>query len=322
MTSTTPRLVARATTTTTESTDTITTLAMSSIFTPPASCSSSWTYEPYAANLVENGLLLQNAVASDGADPDCFPSGYSQYGRISPTIVYSPGYCPSGYTSANLVIHSSATTAECCLSDFTYYTESRAGTTTYAGCISNFPSTSSTIVTVRQVSGESTQVTGPITMWAQPIQVELEASDSSLFVTATTTSNTTTLATSTQTSTTSAQSATSTASTGTETSGLSTGAKIGVGVGVGAAGLVLILALVFWFYRRRQAKAQQVATSGGPEPSELGGSNTNPSYHAVPSELGSSSQADTSSVANTRATAPSELQAGNPDPKFVHELGA
>lgn len=93
-----------------------TTLAMSSIFTPPASCSSSWTYEPQGANDVPNGLLMQNVVANDNADPACFPSGYSQYGRVRPTIAYSPGYCPGGYTSADLVIHSSATTAMCCLS--------------------------------------------------------------------------------------------------------------------------------------------------------------------------------------------------------------
>lgn len=91
-----------------------TTLAMSSIFTAPASCSSSWTYEPQGANDVPNGLLMQNAATKDNADPACFPSGYSQYGRIRPTIAYSPGYCPGGYTSADLVIHSPATTAMCC----------------------------------------------------------------------------------------------------------------------------------------------------------------------------------------------------------------
>lgn len=108
MTSTTPTLVARA--------DKTTTLSMSSLFTPPASCSSSWTFEPSAANHIKNGLLLQNAHASDNADPACFPSGYSQYERTQATILYSPGYCPVGYTSADLVIHSPVTTAICCLS--------------------------------------------------------------------------------------------------------------------------------------------------------------------------------------------------------------
>ncbi|OQD61090.1 hypothetical protein PENPOL_c018G00220 [Penicillium polonicum] len=341
MTSTIPTLVARATADSAKiTTMPTTTLAMSSIFTAPASCSSSWTYEPEAANNVRNGLLLQNAVANDNADPACFPSGYSQYGRIRPTIAYSPGYCPGGYTSADLVIHNPATTAICCPSNFSYYEEPRESTTTYGGCISHFPSSSSTIVTVRQVSQESTQVNGPVTMWAQPIQIELQASDISLFVSATTTSDTTT--SSTQTGAASPNPATPTPAnpaapdTGTETSGLSTGARIGVGVGVGAAGLIIIAALAFWLFRRRQNKGQKslpdTSSLGGshPEASELGGSTqfgANSSYqlpgHATPSELGGSSQAGTSSaVANTQTTGPSELDAANPGPKFVHELGA
>ncbi|KAJ5687102.1 hypothetical protein N7536_009721 [Penicillium majusculum] len=323
-----------------------TTLAMSSIFTAPASCSSSWTYEPQGANDVPNGLLMQNAATKDNADPACFPSGYSQYGRIRPTIAYSPGYCPGGYTSADLVIHSPATTAMCCPSHFSYYEELRDSSTTFGGCISEFPSSSSTIVTVRQVSQESTQVNGPVTMWAQPIQIELQASDKSLFVSATTTSDTTlTTATtsSTQRGPASPNPATPTSpnpadpGTGTETSGLSTGARIGVGVGVGAAGLIIIAALAFWLFRRRQNKGNKTlpdtpSSLGGshPEASELGGSTqfgASPSYqrpgHGTPSELGGSSQTGTSSVAaNTRTTGPSELDAANPGPKFVHELGA
>ncbi|KAJ5181493.1 hypothetical protein N7449_011640 [Penicillium cf. viridicatum] len=321
MTSTIPTLVARATVDSIEiTTMPTTTLAMSSIFTAPASCSSSWTYEPQAANNVPNGLLMQNAVANDNADPACFPSGYSQYGRIRPTIAYSPGYCPGGYTSADLVIHNPATTAICCPSNFSYYEEPRDSTTTFGGCLSEFPSSSSTIVTVRQVSQESTQVNGPVTMWAQPIQIELQASDKSLFVSATTTSDTTT--SSTQTGPASPNPATPTPAnpaapgTATETSGLSTGARIGVGVGVGAAGLIIIAALAFWLFRRRQNKGQKSLLDTS---SSLGGS------HPEASELGGSSQAGTSSVvANTRTTGtgPSELDVANPGPKFVHELGA
>ena len=109
MTSTIPRLVARAT-----DDSEFTTTAMSSIYTAPASCSRSWTFEPEAANSVQNGLLLQNAAASDNADPACLPSGYNHYGRIQPTLVYSPGWCPGGYTSAELAVQSSTTAAICC----------------------------------------------------------------------------------------------------------------------------------------------------------------------------------------------------------------
>ncbi|CAG8296191.1 unnamed protein product [Penicillium olsonii] len=303
MTSTKPTLVARAT----DDADTITTLAMSSRFTAPASCSNSWTFEPSGANGISNGLLLQNAHASDNADPACFPSGYSQYERNQPSIVYSPGYCPGGYTSADLVIHDPITTAICCPSDFEYLTILTRGGT-FAGCTSMFPKTSSTIVTVRQVSAESTQVTGPITMWAQPIEVHLQESDSSLFVSATTTSDSST-ATPTKTSTTSG-SATPTggdsgAGDGASTSGLSTGASIGIGVGVGVGALIVIAGLAFWFFRRRQAKKSAVS---------------NPPYVSVnpePSELGGSSQAAPSSTPGH--TTMSELDATH-GPKPLHEL--
>ncbi|KAJ5422671.1 hypothetical protein N7491_011116 [Penicillium cf. griseofulvum] len=332
MTSTIPTLVIRAA----ESTGPITTMPMSSIFTAPASCSNSWTYEPEAANLVPNGLLIQNAVDKDNADPACFPSGYSQYGRVRPSIAYSPGYCPHGYTSADLVIHSPATTAICC------------------------PSSSSTIVTVRQADEESTQISGPVTMWAQAIQVQLQSSDKRLFVSATTTTTKTRISSDepsdkTRTPTASEPSDTAASSTpssiqtgiaapetpetpvpaapgtGVETSGLSTGAKIGVGVGVSAAGLIIIVALLFWFFRRRHAKGQKSLPETKPyaEVGELGGSTEvqsvsyqRPAHEGTPSELGGSSQAGESSIVNTRATGPSELHATSPGPKFVHELGA
>ncbi|KAJ5211296.1 hypothetical protein N7472_001435 [Penicillium cf. griseofulvum] len=356
MTSTIPTLVIRAA----ESTGPITTMPMSSIFTAPASCSNSWTYEPEAANLVPNGLLIQNAVDKDNADPACFPSGYSQYGRVRPSIAYSPGYCPHGYTSADLVIHSPATTAICCPSDFSYYEEKRDLQTTFGGCLSVFPSSSSTIVTVRQADEESTQISGPVTMWAQAIQVQLQSSDKRLFVSATTTTTKTRISSDepsdkTRTPTASEPSDTAASSTpssiqtgiaapetpetpvpaapgtGVETSGLSTGAKIGVGVGVSAAGLIIIVALLFWFFRRRHAKGQKSLPETKPyaEVGELGGSTEvqsvsyqRPAHEGTPSELGGSSQAGESSIVNTRATGPSELHATSPGPKFVHELGA
>ncbi|KAJ5519630.1 hypothetical protein N7463_000083 [Penicillium fimorum] len=331
MTSTIPILVAREA----ESTGTI---------TAPIGCK---------PGLVPNGLLIQNAAENDNADPACFPSGYTQYGRVRASVVYSPGYCPHGYTSADLVIHKPATTAVCCPSDFTYYQEKRDLQTTFAGCLSELPSSSSTIVTVHQVDEESTQVSGPMTMWAQAIQVELQASDKSLFVSTTTTTATTDTKTSTSSTQTGltvpavpdipepaapspAAPSPAAPDTGTEPSGLSTGAKIGVGVGVGAAGLIVLVALLFWFFRRRQQKGQEAipdtTSSYGshPEVSELGEStqaDPNMLYqcpgHGTPSEPSGSSQAGRSSiVVNTRTTGPSELHATNASPKFVHELGA
>ncbi|KAI3009023.1 hypothetical protein CBS147346_2458 [Aspergillus niger] len=258
-------VAATTTTTTTASTTssvdtaTITTLAMSTVYTPPASCSSSWTYEAEAANDVPNGLLMQNCVS---ADTGCFPSGFSHNGRVIGTdMVYSPGWCPMGYTSADMVISQAVTTAVCCISGFSYFTEleyQALGTLTYAGCISTLPSSSSTIVTVRQTD-ISTQVTGPITMWAQPIRIEVQATDVSLFVTTTSTSSST--ASTTVAEPASTNSIVSPTSTATESSsaenasnGLSTGAEVGIGVGVGVGALCLLIGIAFLILRHYKLK--------------------------------------------------------------------
>lgn len=111
--------IAITSTTRTETDETstpITTFHMASVFTPPASCSNSWTYEPEAANRVAGGLLIQNAAPNDNADPACFPRDFNQYGRKTASAIYSPGFCPAGYTSADLAVDQPTTTAVCCLS--------------------------------------------------------------------------------------------------------------------------------------------------------------------------------------------------------------
>ncbi|KAJ9261679.1 hypothetical protein DTO271D3_3144 [Paecilomyces variotii] len=248
------------TTTTDDVSNTITTFAMTAIFTPPPSCSSSWTYEPEAANDVYGGLLLQNAAPDDNANPSCFPLHFDNYGRKTASAVFSPGFCPVGYTSANLAIDQPVTTAVCCLSDYTYYTMD-GGNGVYAGCTRMFPSTTSTLVTIRQSPGHSTEITGPITMWAQPITIELQSSDSNLFTTqSTATTDQASVAVSTQ-STRTASKAPSAASTNSATQSvsgssgqghLSAGADVGLGVGVGV-GTVMLAAIAFWMFRRHRA---------------------------------------------------------------------
>src|SRR5271155_402970 len=68
-------------------------------FSVPASCSTSWTYEGEFYNSIIGGLLLQNAIPS--FDVNCFPPGYTGNGRApnSPTQLFSPGVCPGGYTT-------------------------------------------------------------------------------------------------------------------------------------------------------------------------------------------------------------------------------
>ncbi|OJJ41680.1 hypothetical protein ASPWEDRAFT_48203 [Aspergillus wentii DTO 134E9] len=237
---------------------TITPIPLTTVFTPPASCSSHWTYEPSGYNLVGDGLLLQNAIAND---PSCFPSGFSHVGRAQGTQVFSPGYCPGGYTSANVAIDGPTTTAICCISNFSYYTSimmyKDLDSATYAGCISSLSSSSKTIVSARGTgTDEGTQVTGPITMWAQPITVQLQSTDSSLYVTSTATSSpaasvTASSATSTSTSTTTPEPPSQSQS---PSSGLSAGAKTGIGVGVGVAGAAVFILLAIWLLQRRKNK--------------------------------------------------------------------
>lgn len=140
----------------------------------------------------------------------------------------------------------------------------------------DFPSGNSTIVTVRQDHGSSTQVTGPVTMWAQPILVEVESSELSLFVPATTTAPSPSSETVRSSSTTRYQSTEATTASATNlpsSSGLSTGAKaeIGVGAGIGALGTAALIAAIFLFRRRKQSKPRveapstaQQANTGGP----------------------------------------------------------
>ncbi|OJD20250.1 hypothetical protein ACJ73_08415 [Blastomyces percursus] len=241
-------------------------IPLTTVFTPPASCSSSWTYEPSAANLVPEGLLVQNAATSNNADPSCFPSGFNKYGRKTAETVYSPGYCPLGYTTADVDIERSVTTAVCCLSDYEYMTAlMENGAAIYAGCTRLF--TGTTIVTVRQKTADSsTQVSGPITMWAQPITIQLHSSDSSLFVTATTITPSASSSSTPSLSFSSSAQPSSTASQVSETgsgvpttspqpgsNGLSRGAGIGVGVGIGVGGIAIFAAIGLWLWRRRKA---------------------------------------------------------------------
>jgi hypothetical protein len=73
--------------------------ALTSIFTRPADCSTSFTYEAERFNSVPGGLLIQNAMETDW-DVTCFPTSFVGYGRVTATQVYSPGACPQSYYPA------------------------------------------------------------------------------------------------------------------------------------------------------------------------------------------------------------------------------
>ncbi|KAI9930019.1 hypothetical protein MW887_011829 [Aspergillus wentii] len=216
-----------------------TVIPLTTIFTPPASCSTRFTYEPPAYNTFQNGVLLQNAVAVDSA---CFLPGFTNLGRFQGSQTFSPGYCPMGYTSANININGPQTTAICCLPNFSYSSSSM-----WAGCISSLPSSSTTIVSVRHTGlNEGTQVTGPMSMIAQPITVQLQATDSSLYASV--------IGTASPLPSSKAPSFTSAAPSSTPSTGLSTGAKAGIGAGVGVAGVAFLSLIALWFFHRQRAQ--------------------------------------------------------------------
>ncbi|KAF4248162.1 hypothetical protein CNMCM8980_006281 [Aspergillus fumigatiaffinis] len=146
----------------------------------------------------------------------------------------------------------------------------------YAGCTSPFPSSSSTIVLARAAeNNQATQVHGPIIMWAQPVTVQFQSSDLSLFVTPTTIS-TTSKSDSVPVQTTTTSTALATPNTSqipsatqpTElnhvisSTGLSAGAKAGIGVGVGVGGVAIFALLFFVFRYLRKARSMRAASKG------------------------------------------------------------
>jgi hypothetical protein len=87
---------------------------MTTIFTPPAGCANSWTYEAEVYNSVSGGLLIQNLEPTD-LDTSCFPESFGGYGRAPSSIqVFSPGACPNGYQTPGQFQAAGTTTAICC----------------------------------------------------------------------------------------------------------------------------------------------------------------------------------------------------------------
>jgi hypothetical protein len=88
---------------------------MFSVFTPPAYCSTHWTYEVASRAVVSGGILLQNGLP-DQNDEQCLPKNFVNWGRVAPTPqIFSPGACPYGYTTAINQYNGPTSTAVCCL---------------------------------------------------------------------------------------------------------------------------------------------------------------------------------------------------------------
>ena len=152
-------------------------------------------------------------------------------------------------------------------SDYSYYTShttvtiftDTTPTNTDAGCISTFPPGHTTVLNALDVHSQLTEfttVTGPISMWAQPLQYVFQQKDISLLSTSTSATAVTTS---------SAVSSTATA-TATSSSSLSSGAKAGIGIGVAVGVLALISVLIFLFFlrRKKQRTSAQTTTEQAP----------------------------------------------------------
>ena len=155
-------------------------------------------------------------------------------------------------------------------SSFTYFSTittidnfSPKSTLVFAGCISTYPESSgATTVPARANNSDllpSTTVSGPLTMWGQPIEVAFRQQDLSLYTTSTSapassanaqpSSNPVTQAAATATPLPRLTSPTSAPS---SSNSLSTGAKAGIGLGVAVIGMFLLGLALFLFWRRRQ----------------------------------------------------------------------
>ncbi|KAL2871592.1 uncharacterized protein BJX67DRAFT_166568 [Aspergillus lucknowensis] len=236
----------------------ITTAPLTSIFTPPPECSTSWTFERSAYNGVENGLFVQNVVSTD-LDTSCFPSGFNQVGRATTDdTFFSPGACPAGYTTnTGATTVASTTTASCCLSDY-YFLISDS----QQGCVSTFTGTTFVAARAGGLGSDvdlttSTTASGTIQMWAQPITIMYQESDLSYYTSTSSSSVSTTPSSSTITTTSPPRPDSDTSS---DSGTLSGGAKAGIAVG-SIVGALLLLGLGFVFWRRLGKKKAQAMGS-------------------------------------------------------------
>lgn len=144
----------------------------------------------------------------------------------------------------------------------------------FVGCISTYPESSGvTTVPARANASDllsSTTVSGPLTMWGQPIEVAFRQQDLSLYTTSTSapassanaqpSSNPVTQAAATVTSLPPLTSPTSAPS---NNNSLSTGAKAGIGLGVAVIGMFLLGFALFLLWRRgRRARSEEQHLSG------------------------------------------------------------
>ncbi|KAJ4421870.1 hypothetical protein N0V82_003470 [Gnomoniopsis sp. IMI 355080] len=217
---------------------------LTTTFTAPASCTTATgLYQVWASNTYH---FEQGPLASM---TDCFPSGYD----ASISQYYSPGICPSGYTTAcSSTDILSATVTEtaytCCPRSGVEYTCAASASGSHLGCTTVFGEDIRIVelTAISKGSTYSTQLTATAGegIGANGIAVRLRSGD--LITTGQTVLATATSSTS--------SSSTSTSSSSATGSRLSTVGKAGIGIGAGALVFAIagFLGFCLWVRRRKQ----------------------------------------------------------------------
>lgn len=226
--------------------------ALTTIFTPPASCNQINIFTPGPAYVL--GPFLDTV--------DCLPSGYNYL----QTPYFSPGLqCPSGYTkacgSSNVVGTTTETVATCCPTGG-YQCATRLNNGDGYSCSLRY-STNTVVAAIATSSGGTYATTASMKggfdgVIAYSVQIRWQATDLSPSTSPTTSTN----------SITSSSASLTTSLAGLPTNiqpkeGLPAGAKIGIGIGIPIG--VLLLGLVgVAFLRRRKRKLQVREANGQP----------------------------------------------------------
>ena len=247
-------------------------IALTTVYTPPATCNSYVTYD--------GTTLWQNGVSQTG-DINCYPPEF-------PLILgsyYSPGICPHQWTSAGSLSHSSGFDAMCCPSS--YFLSTTDATSLLANfCFSLMTTPLSNVVSVQSIGDVPAQNpslttlsasdVSSTTVYADVIQVQWQSTDKNIINllkqstaasmtgptgsrTASPASTRTAGASSTRSATASPSASASSNSSG----GLSTGAKAGIGIGVALAVLALAALAAFLFLLRRRRRRTREANPQG-----------------------------------------------------------
>lgn len=306
-----------------------TTLDLTTVFTPPTSCLQSvFTLSPSGSDVYESGTVTR------GIASQCYPSGFrsvyengsifgntfvfvnggsSSEGVESTTYqsFYSPGVCPSGYSTDTARFSAQTFFATCCPSGYTL--GPTGSNTNHEACTHTILGDYMTLI----ADGTSnTTIPYPGTAVAPAVKIAYMESDQANMVTgtnepsstsATSSSAASPAATSDNTAPTAPVSTDDTAFSDADR-GLSTGAQAGIGVGVALA--VMLAAGIIFFYLRSRRRKQRDRTqqTEGPqfEKAELPGS---PSRRHADAELAADDAA--LNEASDEAAKPPEMDSMN-----------